>query len=653
MAVCGLISLTALAKHHDKIALTEEPVRIVDVRNVGGFIGNRMQLNRDVYLKNFPIDRYVDFIVERQHTSWYWGKAEQHGKWIESAYLSALESGDKELMAKVKKELYRIIDSQESNGYVGATAKAYRSSIRPIRGMDPYELYFFFHALITVYEESGDSKALKSAERLANYFLCNFGPGKNEFWPSSLRYPENKWKVLAGTSQFAGHSVHYGWEGTLLADPICRLYEVTGKNKYLNWTKWVVSNIDRWGGWDAFSRLDSVASGAIGIDKLQPYVHAHTFHMNFMGFLRLYRATGNKSLLRKVVGAWNDIYNRQMYITGGVSVAEHYEHDYVKPLSGNIIETCATMSWMQLTQMLLQLTGDTKYADAMERLMLNHVFAAQDAETGTCRYHTAPNGSKPDGYFHGPDCCTASGHRIISLLPTFFYAQNGNDFYINQYVNADYTGKGFDFSITGNYPEEDNFVITITSKSPIEKTLNLRIPAWCDSPKVAVNGKQIADVVPGSYLKLSRRWAQGDKISIAFPMREQWVMRQHHSEYHSYLLEGGEIMYKEEPAKDVPYAFMRGPIIYCMDMVWNKQIGNDDLDFNKDLRIDVSVKPQRTAVTPNAMGPFFRTKAMYKGSKVDVNLVPFANIGQWYRLGEPKPQHSADAFTYAIWMYKD
>jgi hypothetical protein len=53
------------------------------------------------------------------------------------------------------------------------------------------------------------------------------------------------------------------------------------------------------------------------------------------------------------------------------------------------------------------------------------------------------------------------------------------------------------------------------------------------------------------------------------------------------------------------------------------------------------------------MGPFFRTKAMYKGSKVDVNLVPFANIGQWYRLGEPKPQHSADAFTYAIWMYKD
>jgi hypothetical protein len=49
--------------------------------------------------------------------------------------------------------------------------------------------------------------------------------------------------------------------------------------------------------------------------------------------------------------------------------------DYVKPLSGNIVETCATMSWMQLTQQLLELTGESKYADAMERLMINHVFA--------------------------------------------------------------------------------------------------------------------------------------------------------------------------------------------------------------------------------------------------------------------------------------
>lgn len=121
------------------VTLLESPVKVSEISGFDGFIGQRMKLNRDVYLKNFPIDQYVDFVVNRQHTAWNWTKAEQHGKWIESAYLSAIQSKDKALYEKAKKELYRIIASQEPNGYLGATAKSYRSAQRPIRGMDPYE----------------------------------------------------------------------------------------------------------------------------------------------------------------------------------------------------------------------------------------------------------------------------------------------------------------------------------------------------------------------------------------------------------------------------------------------------------------------------------------------------------------------------------
>lgn len=653
IVMASAMAIPTLASGKDKIANMEVPVKVSEVSNIGGFIGQRMQLNRDVYLKNFPIDQYVDYVVNRQHTGWDWTRAEQHGKWIESAYLSAIQGKDKQLYAKAQKELYRIINSQEPNGYLGATAKSYRSAKRPIRGMDPYELYFVFHALETVYEETGDKKALNSVKHLADYFLANFGPGKNEFWPSkTLRAPENKHKTLSGTSDFAGHSVHYAWEGTLLCDPVARLYEITGDKKYLNWSKWVVSNIDKWGGWDAFSRLDSVADGKIGVDKLQPYVHAHTFHMNFMGFLRLYQITGDKSLLRKVEGAWNDIAKRQMYITGGVSVAEHYEHDYVKPLTGNIIETCATMSWMQLTQMLLQLTGDAKYADAMERLMINHVFAAQDAETGTCRYHTAPNGVKPEGYFHGPDCCTASGHRIISLLPTFFYAEKNNAFYINQYVDAQYEGKSFKFEISGNYPAND--ILKLVIKQGASKELNLRIPSWCKSPSISLNGKSLDGVKAGDYFKINRKWQKGDQLTISFPMEERWVMREHHSDYKKYYLEGGEIMYNEKPTKQIPYAFLRGPVVYCVDMVWNPQLSNDDCNIEKDIRIDVKDLPTQIGqVDKTMMTGCFKAKGLYKGSPVELILTPFANIGQWWRNNSSKPQKNADAFTYGIWVYPE
>ena len=59
-----------------------------------------------------------------------------------------------------------------------------------------------------------------------------------------------------------------------------------------------------------------VADGTLGVDKLQPYVHSHTFQMNFMGFLRLYRITGDKSLFRKVAGAW------MIFVTGRCTLQE-------------------------------------------------------------------------------------------------------------------------------------------------------------------------------------------------------------------------------------------------------------------------------------------------------------------------------------------
>lgn len=37
----------------------------------------------------------------------------------------------------------------------------------------------------------------------------------------------------------------------------------------------------------------------------------------------------------------------------------------------------------------------------------------------------------------------------------------------------------------------------------------------------------------------------------------------------------------------------------------------------------------------------------------EIMLTPFANIGQWWRNGETKPQHGTDAFTYGIWMYPE
>lgn len=289
-----------------------------------------------------------------------WGTA---GKWLESAVWNSVRTGDSNLTEKTKAVLARLIAAQEPQGYLGITSPKVRTPEKPLRGMDPYELYFMMHGLLTAHEQFGSAPALVCASNLGDYFVNHIGPGKAEFYPSNLRQRENFGKHVGGQSEIAGHGVHYGWEGTLLIDPMLRLYQMTGKPVYLLWSQWVIGNIDMWSGWNSFSKLDKVASGEMGIHEVQPYVHSHTFQMNFLGFLRMYQITGDTSYLRKVQGVWEDIVERQTYITGGVSVSEHYETGYIKPLSGNAVETCANMSWLEVNQAVLELTGDTRYAE--------------------------------------------------------------------------------------------------------------------------------------------------------------------------------------------------------------------------------------------------------------------------------------------------
>jgi DUF1680 family protein len=642
----------------------EKAIPVKDVHDLGGFFGDRVKKNKEVYLKQFPIQNYIDFVKKQNHTEWDWTQAEQHGKWIESAIYAAAQSGDEELKKKVEEVFAQLANLQEPEGYLGPTSKTVRTPEKPLRGMDPYELYYVLHALITLSDEYNNPEGLECAKRLGDYFVKYIGPGKAEFWPSPVyHYPENVGRVLKGQSSIAGHSVHYGWEGTLLVDPMSRLYLRTGDKKYLDWCTWVVQNIDKWSGFASYSKLDAVADGKIGVDELQPYVHSHTFQMNFLGFLNLYQITGDESYLRKVKAAWDDIARRQMYITGGVSVAEHYEKGFIKPLTGNIVETCATMTWMQLTQYLLELTGDTKYADAMEKLTWNHVFAAQTEEGSICKYHTAPNGVKPAGYFRRADCCTASGGRIISMMPSFIYAAKNNDIFINQFVestaNFESTLKSnVTLAQNTNYPETDNIEIIVKEAKPVNFKLHIRIPSWCKAPQVKINGKPVNDVVPGKYAVIERQWKKGDKVVVTLPMELKWVEHENFLKVTTTHLPGGEIMYDGTPDQaNAPYALMRGPVVYMVDNIWlDEKMANYPKKVSEDVKVIITENPKYEVVKLNdgnvLAGPAFRVPVMINSTKTDVIMLPFSNAGKWYKDPLNKGDNKAPTYSYAIWLNK-
>ena len=419
-----------------------------------------------------------------------------------------------------------------------------------------------------------------------------------------------------------------------------RLYLATGEQRYLDWCRTIIANIDRWSGHDSFSNLERVAAGQIGIHQIQPKVHSHTLHMNLMGFLKLYRVSGDESLLRKVRGAWDDIAAKHTHVTGGVSVKEHYKAPCELPADGEVVETCASMSWIQLCQDLLELTGDAKYADAIERLLWNHVLAAQTCDGDGFRYQTPLNGVKPAGYFTGPDCCSSSGPRIIAMAPTLIYARGPEGLYVNQFVPSAAcipldSGQEIQIRQTGDFPVGQRVRIEIQLAQPETFALHVRLPAWCDQPALTINSNPAAAFTPGRYAVLRRTWQAGDAVELTLPMSFRW-------------LRGGHL-------QESLGCLSRGPIVYVLDSVWFDPPAEQALAAGPwAVRLDPAHPSADLAAAPtppNALGPACRVEAVGPtGQTAGAVMVPFTNVGFWYRNASDRLDPKAPRYRYAVWL---
>jgi len=669
LAVFPLVFLSAVALAAERVTPAQEAVPASAVPELGGFLGERVRANTE-YLLRFDVERFVRMAEERRHRDWFW-IGEQPGKWLEAALYAIAQSGNADLRRKAEEALRRLVAAQEPSGYLGITDPALRAGRRPLRGMDAYELYFTLHALVSAYEHWRDEAALGAAKRLGDYFVEKIGAGKAEFYP------------VPKEVTIAGHPEHFGLEGALLAHPMARLGRVSGDAKYLDWSQWAVGSIDRWSGCDTLSNLDKVASGEMRLNQIQPNVHAHTLHMNLLGLLELYQATGDEALLRKVRGAWRDMVTYRLYITGGVSVAEVYRPDFDLPNTGNVVETCATMSWMLLNQRLLELTGEPHFADVIERLLWNHLPAAQTVDGDGWRYHTPLAGWKPEGCFTGPDCCSSSGPRILAMVPSFLYALTRDGIAVNQYVASAAKTKlpsGNELAIrqVTDYPAGEKVAIEVAPARPERFALRLRLPSWCEKPAIAVNGQPVTDeLTPRSYAVLTRDWKQGDRVELTLPMQARWTAGRQ--------------------GNDGLYALVRGPVVYALDSVWCDEptrkalVGDAKGDPFPGLSgvlldpdaLDAGLTPAETP--KRALGPAWRARIALAdggvpgatpkfllgretkdlgtlkpelecgtpatgGSRALATMLPFANVGTWYRTDAERNERKGRRDAYAVWL---
>jgi hypothetical protein len=68
------------------------------------------------------------------------------------------------------------------------------------------------------------------------------------------------------------------------------------------------------------------------------------------------------------------------------------------------------------------------------------------------------------------------------------------------------------------YPYQQSVKFQIEPQTPVSFPFIVRIPAWCGQARLSVNGDVLkANLVPGSFYPIERRWQAGDVVRLDLP----------------------------------------------------------------------------------------------------------------------------------------
>ncbi len=204
-------------------------------------------------------------------------------------------------------------------------------------------------------------------------------------------------------------------------------------------------------------------------------------------------------------------------------------------------ETCGFVEQMLSDEILFQITGDPSWGDQCETVAFNSYPAAVMPDFRALRYLTAPNMVLSDSKNHAPGianggpfllmnpfssrCCQ---HNHSQGWPYFsrnlWMATADNGLCATLYSACEVTarvggGEVVSISEDTHYPFEESLRFTVTTKKPVSFPLAWRIPGWCKSARISVNGEFISvRPLPGGFIRIDRTWNDQDKIVLELPM---------------------------------------------------------------------------------------------------------------------------------------
>lgn len=553
----------------------------------------------------------------------YWGKL-MRGACIVYEY-----THDPELYSILLESAEQIIKYADDEGRITAYSKE-----NEFCGWDiwcrKYVLLGLIHFSYICIDEKLRECVIRTACAQLDYIIDHIGAGKTE---------------ITDTSEMWG-----GINSSSILEPVVLLYNITGESKYLDFAGYIVSS----GGAKGFDIFEAAYE-----DKLYPYEYpvtkAYELMSCFEGLTEYYKAVGEEKWRDAAVKFSKKLIESEITIVGSAGCKhELFNHSRLmqtaRDCTGLMQETCVTVTWIKLCFKLLKLTGDSIYADEIERSVYNALYGAVNTDGCTCgveatfdepyyrnvydTYHKAhPRGQVFDSYsplcadirgkavggfkpmlertaYFG--CCIAIGAAGIGRVPQMSVLNDAGGFSFMLYLpgKAEFNAedRSVRFVTDTGYPTEGTVSISVETKVSREFEIRLRIPYFSNEYDIMINGQYADAEVKNGMAVLDRVWRNGDVIHLVLDMNTRAVK--------------GE----EDPDDDASssyIAFMHGPIVLAGDARLGK------------ICDDIKMVPEKPVF--KKMQPQFRSLihgSIEFGGR-DIKMTDYASAGKtWRRASE-------------------
>lgn len=493
------------------------------VRLLPGIFKDRRDINTEVLLSFDPRALLQNYMLEAgeipaelrapahpEQTFLHWGyesptsplRGHFLGHWMSAAAFIIQTEKNRVLRARLFDIIDKLREYQLKNGgkWVAPIPEKYFEFLLAEKKTyaPQYVMHKLFMGLLDAYECTAYTPALTIMSHLSDWYLDYF---------------ERSEDIDPGVALRGGSA------GML--EIWVRLYRLTGEEKYRSLLK-------RYQYPALFTLLRS------GEDPLSNQ-SAKALIPWVLGAARIYEIKRSEEWLAPVRTFWEHAVNRRGFYASGSADSDgaFIPPDRLAEYAGDKNqEFCTVFHMVRLADELFRFTGDTVYADYIERCLYNGFLAQQHPKSGmVCRYLPQKAGARKDWGAGVSDfsCCMGTMLQAYAMINSLIFYRDDDKVTVGQYIpsRAEFKICGTAVVLELSECRDDesrnrrfSFYLRVRCARPQRFLLRLRIPDWIKGmPQVSINSERrfvTEDVIREGYLKLDREWSD-QMLRISFP----------------------------------------------------------------------------------------------------------------------------------------